>query len=89
MPENEKKAVALKYDPSADGAPVVTAKGSGMLAEEIERLAGKYGIAVVNDAPLAAILMEAELLQEIPQEMYELTAVVFRKLLELDGKYVP
>ena len=36
-----KKAVALQYQPSRDAAPVVTAKGQGLVAEKIIALAKK------------------------------------------------
>ncbi len=40
----QKLAVALQYE--NEGAPVVTAKGAGSMAEQIERLAWEAGVPI-------------------------------------------
>ena len=46
--EERKKAVALRYDPEKDKAPVVLAKGYGELAERIIKIAKERNIPVVE-----------------------------------------
>jgi len=75
------KAVALKYDKTRDGAPKVTAKGKGRVAENIIELAREHGIPVKDDPDLVEVLSSLELDQEIPSEIYvavaELLAFVY------------
>src|SRR5262249_52334461 len=39
-------AVALRYDPEADGAPVVVAKGERLVAERIKQIAREAGVPI-------------------------------------------
>ena len=52
----KRKAVALKYDPQKNGAPVVVASGMGYLAERITETAMEAGVPVYEDDSLATIL---------------------------------
>ena len=47
------KAVALKYDPDKNGAPVIVASGMGYLAERITETAMEAGVPVYEDDSLA------------------------------------
>ena len=47
-----KKAVALKYDPEKNGAPVVVASGMGYMAERITEAALDAGVPVYEDDSL-------------------------------------
>lgn len=70
-------AVALRYKPEQDGAPVVLAKGQDHLALRIVQLAEENGVAVVENVPLArALYSTAELGREIPPELYGAVAEV-------------
>ena len=51
-----KKAVALKYDPEKNGAPVVVASGMGYMAERITEAALDAGVPVYEDDSLATLL---------------------------------
>ncbi len=77
----QKKAVALKYDKDSDSAPMVTAKGKGLVAEKIIEIAQKYDIPIKDDPDLIEILSELEINEEIPSEIYvavaELLAFVY------------
>lgn len=42
--EQERSAIALKYDPETPGAPRVVAKGRGLIAEQILALAEEHDI---------------------------------------------
>lgn len=67
----KKKAVALKYDPQKNGAPVVVASGMGYLAERITEAAMEAGVPVYEDDSLATMLTQLELGTAIPEELYQ------------------
>ena len=60
-----KKAVALKYDPDRNGAPVVVASGMGYMAERITEAALDAGVPVYEDDSLATLLTQLKLVVEI------------------------
>lgn len=76
-------AVALKYDTTTMGAPVVVAKGAGFVAERIRELARHHGVPVVEQKFVARTLFKlVEIGKEIPSELYravaEILALVYR-----------
>ena len=71
---DQKLAVALKYE--NEGAPVVTAKGAGTVAEQIERLAREAGVPIEQNPMMAEALSQIEIDQEIPVELYQAVAVL-------------
>jgi flagellar biosynthesis protein len=73
LPE-KKVAVALQYE--NEGAPVVTAKGTGSVAEQIERLAKEAGVPIEQNPMMAEALSQIEIDQEIPVELYQAVAVL-------------
>lgn len=77
-------AVALQYD--GEGAPRVTAKGRGELAERIVETAREHGVAVEEDALLAQALSAVELDDEIPEALYRAVAQVIGFVLALRGE---
>lgn len=80
-------AVALKYDPSRHGAPVVLAKGQDELALRIVRAAQENGVFVLENKPLArAIYSSCKLDQEIPAEFYGAVAEILVYLYKKEGR---
>ncbi len=71
-------AVALKYERGVSGAPIVTAKGADLMAAQIREIAGKSGVPIKRDIPLARALYLLEVEDEIPEELYEAVAVVLQ-----------
>ncbi len=65
------KAVALKYNPEKNGAPVIVASGMGYLAEKITETALEAGVPVYEDDSLATLLTQLKLGAEIPTELYQ------------------
>lgn len=65
------KAVALKYNPEKNGAPVIVASGMGYLAERITETALQAGVPVYEDDSLATLLTQLQLGSEIPRELYQ------------------
>jgi flagellar biosynthesis protein FlhB len=75
-------AVALRYGAS-DGAPVVATKGYDEIALYIRKLAGEYGIPIIENRPLARALAEkVKIGKTIPVDLYvavaEVLALVYR-----------
>lgn len=81
-----KKAVALKYSPEQRSAPVVVAKGQGVIAEEILRKAQENGVPVQEDSSLVEVLSKLDLEQEIPPELYTLVAEILSFVYRSDQR---
>ena len=75
------EAVALTYT-QGDAAPRVVAKGRGLIAREIIERAQEAGVFVHESPELVALLMQVDLDQRIPPELYvaiaELLAWLYR-----------
>lgn len=70
-------AVAIKYDITQFGAPVVIAKGADLVAARIREKAKEFNIEIVENKPLARTLFYAvEIGEEIPQELYQAVAEI-------------
>ncbi|THF81282.1 EscU/YscU/HrcU family type III secretion system export apparatus switch protein [Cohnella fermenti] len=81
-----RKAVALKYSPERGAAPVVVAKGQGVIAEEIVRKAKENGVPIQEDTSLVEVLSKLDLEQEIPPELYRLVAEVLSFVYRTDRR---
>ncbi len=80
-------AVALRYKPDSDSAPVVMAKGQDEVALRIVKVAEEHGVAVIENVPLArSLFAEAELNQEIPPQLYGAVAEVLVYVFHLNEK---
>lgn len=86
MDKKKSKAVALKYDIKKDSAPLVVAKGQGRVAEKIIELAKENKIKLHKDETLANLLLQLEVMQEIPEEIYPIVAEVFAFIYRMDKK---
>jgi flagellar biosynthesis protein len=76
-----KSAVALAYS-QTDAAPRVVAKGHGLIAEKIISRAREHGVYVHESPELVSLLMQVDLDQRIPAQLYivvaELLAWIYR-----------
>ena len=68
-PEPLKNAVALTYA-QTDAAPRVVAKGRGVIAEQIIARAREHGVYVHESPELVSLLMQVDLDQRIPPQLY-------------------
>jgi flagellar biosynthetic protein FlhB len=83
-------AVAIQYDPETMAAPIVVAKGAGVLAERIRKLALEHGIPIVEKKPLAqALYREVDVNHPIPHDKYAAVAEVLAYVYQLQGKKIP
>jgi len=83
-------AVAIQYEPETMAAPIVVAKGAGVLAQRIRKLALEHGIPIVEKKPLArALYRDVDVDRPIPQDKYAAVAEVLAYVYQLQGKKVP
>lgn len=74
-------AIALRYRPGETLAPVVIAKGAGMLSGQIRQRASRHGVPIVRSPALArALYKECEIDQMIPQSRYQALVPIYREL---------
>jgi flagellar biosynthesis protein len=78
------KVVALRYE--GVGAPRVTAKGEGLVAEKILELAKEHHIPLHEDPNLVTVLAKLELGDEIPVALYRAVAEVIAFAYMVSGK---
>jgi len=77
-------AVALSYDPTSDGAPILLAKGVDFTASRIREEAKIHGIEVFAAPELArALYFTTELDQSIPEALYHAVAQVIAYVFSL------
>jgi len=77
-------AVALRWD--GDGAPRVTAKGRGEIADRITALAREHHVPLREDRALVAVLSKVDLDQQIPAGLYVAVAEVIAFAYALQGR---
>jgi flagellar biosynthesis protein len=81
-------AVALRYG-STDTAPRVVAKGSGLVAEQIIERAREAGIFVHESPEMVALLMQVDLDQHIPPQLYVAIAELLAWLYCVESGAMP
>lgn len=84
MSEKYKRAASLRYDQNSDFAPVISAAGKGIVAEEIIKIAKENNVPIVEDTSLAELLAELNINEYIPEELYQLVAEVFAFIYQVD-----
>ncbi len=81
-------AIALMYDISKAPAPIVVAKGKGLIAEKIKEIAKEHNIPIKEDKPLAqALYKSVEIGEMIPEEFYQAVAAILATLEKFRKKY--
>jgi flagellar biosynthesis protein len=82
-PLRQQSAVALAYQ-TGSAAPRVTAKGRGLVAEAIIAKAREAGVYVHESPELVSLLMQVDLDQHIPPELYIAVAELLAWLYRLE-----
>lgn len=77
-------AVALRYA-QGDAAPVVVAKGRGLVAEEIIRRARGAGVFVHESTDLVSLLMQVDLDRHIPPALFVAVAQLLAWLSRVEA----
>ncbi|KVT43466.1 EscU/YscU/HrcU family type III secretion system export apparatus switch protein [Burkholderia multivorans] len=87
---HRKRAAALVYDPKGgDTAPRVVAKGYGALAEMIVARAKEAGLYVHTAPEMVSLLMQVDLDDRIPPQLYQAVADLLAWLYALDRTDAP
>lgn len=81
-----KSAIALKYDSDEDIAPKVIAKGDNFIAKNMVEKAEELDIPIYRDEKIVHQLINLEINDNIPQELYEAIAQVLIFITKLDKK---
>ncbi len=82
--DDARSAVALAYEGSK-GAPRVSAKGRGLIADEIIRRAREAGVYVHESRELVGLLMQVDLDRHIPPELYVAVAELLAWLHRIES----
>lgn len=82
-------AVALTYGKNQGGTPKVVAKGRGIIAQAIIERAKQNDIYVHESEDLVGLLMQVELDQEIPPQLYLAVAELLAWLYRLEHAEAP
>ena len=77
-------AVALAYNTN-QSAPVVVAKGSGLIADAIIARAKENGVFVHESKELVSLLMQVDLDQHIPPALYRAVAELLAWLYRIEN----
>lgn len=84
----KKSVAALKWNRENDDAPRMIAAGKGYLADRILALAKEADIPIIEQEPLAEVLISMDPGKVIPPELFEITAEIYIFLMKLDGSIV-
>ena len=87
-PKERQSAVALSYADKTR-APVVVAKGYGAVAESIMRQARESGLYVHASPDMVKLLMQVNLDQQIPPQLYLAVAEVMAWVYRLEETTEP
>jgi len=83
-------SIALRYDPTVGGAPVLLAKGIDFVALKMREIAKEEKIPIIENRPLARELYATvEEGEEIPDRFYRTVAEIIRYVYKIKGKRIP
>ena len=87
-PDMRQMAVALAYQ-SGESAPKVVARGRGIIAQAIIDRAKEHGIFVHESQELVGLLMQVELDEHIPPQLYLAVAELLAWIYRLEHREIP
>jgi flagellar biosynthesis protein len=79
-----REAVAMAYRDN-DAAPRIVAKGRGLIADEIMSRAKEHGVYVHESPELLSLLMQVDLDQHIPAQLYTAVAELLAWLYRMEN----
>ncbi|MBQ7764502.1 EscU/YscU/HrcU family type III secretion system export apparatus switch protein [bacterium] len=80
-------ACAMKYDAETMQSPMLTAKGTELIAKKIIDIATKHNVPVIDNAPVArALFRMVDINQQIPPELYKAVAEILLFVYGLKNK---
>lgn len=79
-------AVALKYNPEEEPAPIILTMGAGVLAERIIKIGVENNIPIMRNVDLArALYTKGKISDYIPEDLYEAVAEVLKWIESLEN----
>lgn len=84
---NGPSAAVIKYDDEAGKSPVVVAQGKGQVAQQIIDLAKKNNIHMQEDSSLVSNLLDMDLGDNIPPQLYSVMAEILLLIEEMEKNY--
>ncbi|OMP65809.1 EscU/YscU/HrcU family type III secretion system export apparatus switch protein [Domibacillus epiphyticus] len=82
---NGPSAAVIRYEEGS--APTVVAQGKGALAAKILELAGQHGIPMEQDSSLLSELLDIDLGDSIPPQLYSVIAEMLILIEEMESTY--
>lgn len=80
-------AVALRYDADRSPAPVVVAKGRGLVAQKIRQIAQENNVPIVENVTLArSLYASVEIGDQIPADLYQAVAEILAYVYRLSKR---
>ncbi|RDI40125.1 EscU/YscU/HrcU family type III secretion system export apparatus switch protein [Falsibacillus pallidus] len=84
---NGPTAAVIRYDEGEGGSPTVVAQGSGVLAAKIIELAKQHNIQMQEDESLVKHLLDIDLGDNIPPQLYSVIAEILLLIEEMEKTY--
>lgn len=82
-------AIAIKYKADEMDAPIIVAKGAGIIAKRIREIAAEHDIPLIENKPLARLLFyKADLDRVIPEETFVAVAEILAYVYQITGRKV-
>jgi flagellar biosynthesis protein FlhB len=79
-------SIAVRYDSKEMDAPIIIAKGAGVIAMNIREIARQHNIPIVENPPVARLLHKIDLGATIPEELFKAVAEILAHVYSLKGK---
>lgn len=83
MSRRYKNAVGLQYNPHQHSVPSVSIKGAAFEADEIVKIAERFGIPVIERPELTKALASLQEGEGIPEDLYEAVAIILAEIERL------
>ncbi|ADU30014.1 EscU/YscU/HrcU family type III secretion system export apparatus switch protein [Evansella cellulosilytica] len=84
---NGPTAAVIRYDEASGEEPKVVAQGKGHVAQKILALAKENGIPMEEDTHLLESLLDMDLGENIPPQLYSVMAEILLFIEEMDRNY--
>lgn len=84
---NGSSAAVIKYDEETGKSPIVVAQGKGQVAQQIIELAKKNHIHMQEDSTLVANLLDMDLGDNVPPQLYSVMAEILLLIEEMEKNY--
>lgn len=84
---NGPSAAVIRYDEGLGEEPRVVAHGRGIIAEKILELANEHDIPMEEDPGLLETLLDMDLGDSIPPQLYSVIAEILLLIEEIEGSY--